>query len=190
MIDPWRNLDGWNKPANKDDIKFEAYYQETLSKTEFAENKREILRGKTTEIIDELPDHGYDLIYIDGDHTLRGISIDLILLWGKIKPNGYIMGDDFSPTIWQHSVKYEPTMVFPFAVYFAEAMNCKIYGLPFNQFIIAKGEQGFELIDFTKGKYRNTELRHQLTVFRFRHIKNMVIINLRKIKRILEGDKD
>ena len=30
MIDPWEHLDDWNKPANKDSILFESYYQETI----------------------------------------------------------------------------------------------------------------------------------------------------------------
>lgn len=60
MIDPWRNLSDWNKPANKDNSTFEAFYNEAMSKTEFAAEKREVLRGKTTEIIGEIPDKSLD----------------------------------------------------------------------------------------------------------------------------------
>jgi hypothetical protein len=35
------------------------------------------LRGKTTEVIDKIPDASLDIVYIDGDHMLRGITIDL-----------------------------------------------------------------------------------------------------------------
>ena len=74
------------------------------------------------------------------------------------------MGDDFTPSIWQHSSDYEPSMVFPYAVYFAEAMDVKIYALPYNQFIIFKGEQGFEFIDLSGGEYNSVELSHQLII--------------------------
>ena len=158
MIDPWRNLDNWNKPANKDDKKFEAYYQETLGKTEFAADKRIVLRGKTTEVIDQIEDGSLDMVYIDGDHTLKGIAIDLISLWPKVKANGFVTGDDFSPTIWQHEKRFEPTLVFPFAVYFAEAMRTRIFALPYNQFVITKECQGFEFVDLTKGDYPDTSL--------------------------------
>ena len=164
MVDPWRNLTHWNKPWNKDNDTFDGYYQETLDKTDFAKEKRHVLRGKTTEVIDQIEDNFYDLAYIDGDHTLKGITIDLINLWPKVKEDGFILGDDFSPTIWQHSDKYEPTMIFPFAVYFAEAVNAKIYGLPFNQFLIAKGQTGFQFIDLTNGDYANLDLNAQLLV--------------------------
>ena len=29
MVDPWRNLDNWNKPANVEDDAFEGYYRDS-----------------------------------------------------------------------------------------------------------------------------------------------------------------
>ncbi|MEO0338135.1 MAG: riboflavin synthase, partial [Bacteroidota bacterium] len=55
--------------------------KETLDKTNFAKEKRIILRGKTTEVINKIKDNSLDFVYIDGDHTLRGITIDLINIW-------------------------------------------------------------------------------------------------------------
>ena len=161
MIDPWRNLSEWNKPANKDNDTFEGFYQETMQKTDFAKEKRIVLRGKTTEVIGDITNQSLDFIYIDGDHTLKGITIDLINLWPKVKENGFIVGDDFCPSIWQHSPKFEPTLIFPFAVYFAEAVNTKIFGLPNSQFLITKDQSGFEFNDLTNGEYANPELRKQ-----------------------------
>lgn len=161
LVDPWRNLPDWNKPSNQNNETFEAYYQETLTKTDFAKEKRTVFRGKTAEVIDQIKDKSLDLAYIDGDHTLKGITIDLINLWPKVKENGFIVGDDFSPSIWQHKQKFEPTMIFPFAVYFAEAVNAKIYGLPYNQFLLIKEQSGFEFFDLTNGNYSNLELKSQ-----------------------------
>ena len=161
MIDPWENLSNWNKPANHENKIFESFYEETLNKTEFAKEKRIILRGKTTEVINQIENESIDFVYIDGDHTLKGISIDLINIWDKIKPGGFIAGDDFSPTIWQHSLKFEPTLVFPFALYFAEAKAVNIIGLPFNQFLIYKDEIGFNFLDLTNNSYKNKTLLSQ-----------------------------
>lgn len=161
MIDPWRNLSDWNKPANTDTITFNEFYQETLEKTDFAKNKRTILKGKTTEVIGQINDDSCDLAYIDGDHTLKGITIDLVNIWPKVKQSGFIIGDDFVPEIWQHGDNYEPTLVFPFAIYFAEAVNAKIFGLPYNQFLIAKDQNNFEFIDFTNGQYDKLNLKPQ-----------------------------
>lgn len=161
MIDPWRQLDDWNKPANKEDNVFEKFLSQTKSQTDFASEKRIILRGKTTEVVDKITDGELDYAYIDGDHTLKGISIDLIRLFPKVKDGGWIGGDDFSKTVWQHSTKYEPTLVFPFAVYFAEAVDATIYALPNSQFLLAKDStQSFNFIDLT-GDYQDTGLKEQ-----------------------------
>jgi hypothetical protein len=140
MIDPWRHLEDWNKPANKDDKLFEQYLSEVKAKTLFAAEKRVILRGKTTEVIQEIPDGDLDFAYIDGDHTLKGIAVDLIRIDPKVRVGGWIAGEDFITTVWQHPTRFEPTLVFPFAVYFAEAEGALIYALPHGQFLIDEGK--------------------------------------------------
>jgi hypothetical protein len=162
LIDPWRHLDDWNKPANKSDDVFEGFYREAMERTSAHEAKRVVLRGTTTEVIDQIPDGSLDFAYVDGDHTLRGITIDLISVFPKIRAGGWIGGDDFSPSIWQHSAEFEPTLVFPLAVHFAEAVGARIYGLAFKQFLIEKAPGGrFEFVDLT-GRYGNLELGRQL----------------------------
>src|SRR6266478_634244 len=123
MIDPWKHLSDWNKPANKEDAVLEEYFQETKAKTEFAAAKRFILRGKTTEVIEQIPDGELDFAYIDADHTLKGIAIDLIRVYPKVRMGGLLGGDDFTNSMWEHRTTFEPTLVFPFAVYFAEAVG-------------------------------------------------------------------
>jgi len=116
------------------------------------------LRGRTKDIVDEIPDESLDFAYIDGDHTLRGITIDLIKLLPKMKKNGLIGGDDFITTPWQHDIDFEPTLVCPFSIYFAEAMDLPIIALPFNQFLIQKRDNAsFSFIDIT-GDYNDVSL--------------------------------
>jgi hypothetical protein len=170
LIDPWRHLDGWNKPANTDDAQFAAYLSETKAKTEFAGDRRIFLRGTTGEVLDQIPDASLDFAYIDGDHTLHGISIDLIKVYPKVRRGGWIGGDDFTRTVWQHQADFEPTLVFPFAVYFAEAVGARIYGLPHQQFLISKPAEtgtGFEFVDLT-GDYPDTTLQSQFRPQRVR----------------------
>ena len=102
MIDPWAHLPNWNKPFNVDDLTFEEVYAEALRKTDFAASRRIVLRGRTSAVIDEVPDQSLDFAYIDGDHTLRGITLDLIQVLPKIKDGGLIGGDDFVNKPWQH----------------------------------------------------------------------------------------
>lgn len=162
MIDPWRHLPNWNKPSNHENALLEQYFQETKSKTDFAGSKRIILRGTTTEVIEQIPNGDLDFAYVDGDHTLRGIAIDLTRVYPKLRDGGFLGGDDFTSSIWEHKTSFEPTLVFPFAVYFAEAVGATIYALPFSQFCLHKSSQGhFSFVDLT-GHYADTGLRNQV----------------------------
>jgi hypothetical protein len=160
MLDPWRHLEDWDKPANRDDDTFERFYQEAMDRTEAHADKRVVLRGRTTEVIDEIPDESLDFAYIDGDHTLRGITIDLIRVARKVKPTGWIGGDDLHPSIFHHGPDFEPTLVFPYSVYFAEALDTTFYALPFRQFVMRKSGDGHRFVDLTGG-FGELGLKHQ-----------------------------
>jgi len=180
MIDPWRHLDDWNKPGNREDGTFQRFFEEAMDKTRDHEGQRVVLRGRTTEVIDQIPDGSLDFAYIDGDHTLRGITVDLLRVYPKICDGGWIGGDDFSRSIWQHGARFEPTLVFPFAVYFAEAAGLRIYGLSHAQFLIEKRpDDGFEFVDLT-GKYRHFDLLGQMTSQRTPSIARPIASRLRR----------
>ena len=164
MLDPWRHLDHWNKPANVDQSAFDAIHTEAMSGTDFARDRRIVLRGTTIEMIDRIPNDALDAAYIDGDHTLRGISIDLIRTYAKVRPGGIVGGDDYTPSIWQHADNFEPSLVCPFAAYFAESQSAPLVILPFNQFAIIKpADDGnyFRVTDTTQ-KYGERTLLSQV----------------------------
>jgi Methyltransferase domain len=171
MVDSWRHLADWNKPANRSDAEFSDIRAQALAATAFAKDRRIVLEGTTREVAHRLPTASVDFAYIDGDHTLRGITIDLIGIWPKLRPGAILAGDDFCPSIWQHAPQFEPTLVFPWAVHFAEAMECPIFALPFNQFaIVADGlsGKGFAFHDLTHtGGYDSTTLRDALRPLSF-----------------------
>ena len=165
MLDPWEHLEDWNKPSNVDQSTFDDFHAQAMAKTDFAAERRIVLRGRTTEVIDEIPNEGLDVAYIDGDHTLRGIAIDLIRTYPKVRPGGILGGDDYTPTIWQHADNFEPTLVCPFAAYFAESQGAPIVILPHSQFAIIKPLQPgnyFRVIDTTQ-KYGARSLLPQIT---------------------------
>lgn len=159
MVDAWRNLPNWNKPFNVDQNEFNAVFKEAMNATDFAAAKRIVKRGTTLEVISEIPDRSLDFIYVDGDHTLRGVVIDLLAAWGKVREGGVLAGDDFTNSIWQHGDSFEPTMVNPFALYFAEATNSPITILPHNQFFIHKDSHASHSVTNLSGAELNHSLR-------------------------------
>lgn len=79
-----------------------------------------------------------------------------------MRVGGFLTGDDFSSSIWEHKTTFEPTLVFPLAVHFAEAVGATIFALPYSQFCMQKnGEKRFSFVDLT-GDYGDITLRNQV----------------------------
>ena len=57
----------------------------------------ELYRGSSFDFLSSLPDGYLDFIYIDGDHSFKGVSSDLLLSRNKVKRNGIISGHDYCP---------------------------------------------------------------------------------------------
>jgi len=149
LVDPWRPLESWNKPLNVRHEQFEAAMHEALGATAFAGPKVDVLRGTTAEVADRIPEGSLDVVYVDGDHTLRGIAIDLIRMVRKVRHGGLLGGDDYVADPWHHGLRYEPTLVCPFARYFAEAMRLPFFALPFGQFVIVNDPIGFSFTNLS-----------------------------------------
>lgn len=44
---------------------------------------------------DQLRDESYDFIYLDGDHSYKGVKNELPLFWNKVKKGGILAGHDY-----------------------------------------------------------------------------------------------
>lgn len=155
LIDPWRPLSNWSKPCNVDEVRFEQARQRAMEATAFAGEKLTILRGTTTEVSHHIADGSQDLVYLDGDHTLRGITIDLTRMLAKVRPGGLIGGDDYVDDPWHHGEAYEPSLVAPYACYFAEAMKLPFVALPHSQFLIINDQVGFSVTNLSGKSLRS-----------------------------------
>lgn len=159
MIDPWRNLQTWDKPFNVSQEEFDQIYKTAMNNTQNYSTKRTVLAQETKNAVANIDKRSLDFAYIDGDHTLRGIVLDLFCILSRVRHGGFVGGDDFSADPWQHGTEYEPTLVCPFAVYFCEAVDLPIITLPHNQFLIHNNpEAGFSFTDQT-GNYGDLSLK-------------------------------
>lgn len=156
LIDPWRPLSNWSKPCNVDEVHFEQARQQAMEATAFAGEKVTVMRGETAEVSHRIADGSQDLIYIDGDHTLRGITIDLMLMLGKVRQSGLIGGDDYMDDPWHHGEEFEPSLVAPYACYFAEAMQLPFVALPHSQFLIVNDPVGFSVTNLSGKPLRSS----------------------------------
>ena len=136
LLDPWQNLENWNKPFNTNSLDFQAIYEGCMLRLAPWAEKLVVHRCKTSEFpAESVPQ--FDAIYIDGDHTLRGIVIDLTTATRVLSADGIILCDDYTPgTLFQHGLSYEPSLVYPYCDYFCEAHNWECVDLPFSQLLI------------------------------------------------------
>ena len=57
-------------------------------------------RGYSIEILQQFPDEYFDWVYIDGNHLYEFVKKDLEVSFQKVKPGGYITGDDYHDGGW------------------------------------------------------------------------------------------
>lgn len=66
----------------------------------------EINRGYSTEVGKNFPDHYFDWIYIDTNHSYKTTKEELEIYAPKIKEGGLIAGHDFVVWNWKNDVRY------------------------------------------------------------------------------------
>jgi hypothetical protein len=60
----------------------------------------ELIRETNAQAARLIPDESLDYVYIDGDHSFDMVRSDIKTYLPKIKPNGLIIGDDYSLNGW------------------------------------------------------------------------------------------
>lgn len=135
MVDPWKHLKEWNKPANYDDNKQEEIYTEAMAAVSLYKSRTTVLRGSTLEMRDNVADDSLDFLYIDGDHTAGGVVIDM-LYWAlrKSKMGSIVGGDDYIDNPNIHGSRYEFSAVVQTLQVFSKLFRFRVFKLPNHQF--------------------------------------------------------
>lgn len=74
--------------------------------SEIAAGRFELFEGDSAYNLMKQPDHTYDLIYIDGDHRIAGVTKDVGAARLKVKPGGVLVFNDYS--LWDCTREGEP----------------------------------------------------------------------------------
>jgi SAM-dependent methyltransferase len=64
--------------------------------------------GDSSSYLDSLPEHTFDWVYIDGDHSLEGVQRDAAAALRAIKPDGLLLFNDYTP--------YSPLELYPYGI--------------------------------------------------------------------------
>lgn len=92
-IDPWIDYDNYTEYKGLQDKHYNIFIENI--KLNKLENKVQILRGFSNELIPTLDDNFFDIIYIDGNHEPEYVLEDAVLSFRKLKIGGYLIFDDY-----------------------------------------------------------------------------------------------
>ena len=93
LSDPWVFIDNYNDYNNKEQEVQEARYKSVVSMFKDQKNVQ-VIRKTSGKVLESYEDGYFDLIYMDGDHRLEGVILDLILSYKKLKTGGIMVIDD------------------------------------------------------------------------------------------------
>ena len=94
LVDPWKGYRDYRADSGQDDASYEKYYQEVKNK--FSNNpKVKIIRDSSINAAKMFENEYFDFIYLDGDHSYEGVSMDLESWFPKLKKFGVMCGDDY-----------------------------------------------------------------------------------------------
>ncbi|MBX2940669.1 MAG: class I SAM-dependent methyltransferase [Ferruginibacter sp.] len=98
LIDAWGDTKRYH-----DGLKLDV--EEKFSK-QIAEGLIEINVGFSNHVLETFPDHYFDWVYLDTDHTYKQTKTELDVLLRKMKMNGIIAGHDYIMGNWPGNVRY------------------------------------------------------------------------------------
>jgi hypothetical protein len=114
LIDPWVYF---NDPRYSDSIyggdhgqnqeTMDARFQDVERRFSDRISAQQVVvhRMSSSEAVSSFPDRYFDWIYIDANHLYEYVKQDLEQYARKVKPNGYILGDDYkTPGWWEDGV--------------------------------------------------------------------------------------
>lgn len=92
LVDCWED-----HPGDYDEIfhNHDVNYIQMLNNLSDYQDRIEICKGYSDQVVKQFPESNFDFIYIDANHSYEGCKSDLELYWKTLKKGGIIMGDDY-----------------------------------------------------------------------------------------------
>jgi len=135
LVDPWLSYPGkQDRCYSALQVEMDLIYDSVVEK--FKKNKNvKIHRRSSKQAAAAFCDDFFDWIYIDADHSYHAVKEDLELWFQKVKPGGFLCGDDFA-----HNEKLQWGVI-PAVTEFVAKNNLELkLHLPQAQFVIKKGD--------------------------------------------------
>lgn len=101
LFDPFYMVDRWaHVPVRGDSSEPEAWHENNHQAAKswakrLTTGKTLLLRGESVEMAKQVPDESLAFLFIDGDHTARGVAADIAAWMPKLKSGGIVAFDDY-----------------------------------------------------------------------------------------------
>lgn len=93
-IDPWSDYEGLAEKEHADTSIYSKFIYNISRTNEL--HKFVIKQNTSSNILPELENNFFDIIYIDGNHEPEYVLEDAVLCFRKLKVNGYLIFDDYA----------------------------------------------------------------------------------------------
>ena len=95
MIDPWRPYDAQSSLGSQSASAFETAMASAMCWTEFARDRRFVLREPSPKCAARFCDGELDFVFIDGNHCYEAVCADIFAWWPKVRSGGLLTGHDY-----------------------------------------------------------------------------------------------
>jgi len=109
MVDLWSPYPPDGRYAGSGDLiasmsasQWKECYHQSVWLTEFAEERRQIIKSSSVEAAAQFADRSLDFVFLDADHSYEGVREDINAWLPKISPRGWIGGHDFANLQFPH----------------------------------------------------------------------------------------
>lgn len=96
---------GWSPKERFDQATHRTHFERRFAR-EIAAGVVHVHEGDSSRELEKQPDSTYDVIYIDGDHSLEGVTRDAYVSARKIKPDGVLVFNDYIMLDYINRVPY------------------------------------------------------------------------------------
>lgn len=91
-VDPYLSYQDWDRPVTQESADYN--YQQLEANLDLFGNRFELIKLKSTEAKDQLPDGFFDFVFIDGDHSFDAVLADIENYHVKVRAGGLVAGHD------------------------------------------------------------------------------------------------
>lgn len=95
LVDLWAQQKNYFDIANKHDAHHQQNMRETFRRMEAFPFRTQTLIGMSHEVASQVPDASLDFIYVDGNHCLDAVRLDLASWVPKVRSGGIVSGHDY-----------------------------------------------------------------------------------------------